>query len=76
MKEREKITIAELQYIYPTTNNMLLMSIYDIKHHYYGIGLTGAQDSAGVPRFTSHYLSVRCHRSQALSSHSKQLANI
>ena len=52
------------------------MSIYDIKHQNYGIGLTGAQDSAGVPRFTSHHLSVRYHRSQALSSHSKQLANV
>ena len=41
------------------------------KHQNHGIGLTGAQDSVGVPRFTSHHLSVRYHRSQALSSHSK-----
>ena len=52
------------------------MGTYDKKHQNHGIGLIGAQDSAGVPRSTSHHLSVRCHRSQALSSHRKQLANI
>ena len=69
MKER-KITIAQLQYICPTTLNMLLIGPYDKKHQNHGIVLTGVQDSAGVPRFTSHHLSVRYHRSQALSSHS------
>ena len=59
-----------------TTNNMLWIGPYDKKHQNHGIDLTGAQDSAGVPRFTSHHLSVRYHRSQALSSHSKYLANI
>ena len=35
-----------------TTNNMLWIGPYDKKHQNHGIGLTGAQDSAGVPRFT------------------------
>ena len=62
----EKITITKLQYIYPTTNNMLWIGPYDQKHQNHGIGLTGAQDSAGVPRFTSHHL--ECQISQEPST--------
>lgn len=62
----EKITITKLQYIYPTTNNMLWIGPYDKKHQNHGIGLTGAQDSAGVPRFTSHHL--ECQISQEPST--------